>query len=160
MGFGFSYMNALKPRLKDFLTNVYFSLKFIFGLLHNITTLTNMSMKVKKKQIFPWIHREFLDKSHVRKMIIFPQVILKSWFSTRTLMFSFQNFPTPMRGTLCLLMIPHINLYLMIRVMLYFWNYLKVLVVMGTTYFPPFFLTWSRFTCLGLVFTLMWNIIL
>jgi hypothetical protein len=99
---------------------VYFNLKFIFGLLHDIITSTNMSMKLKKKQIFPWIHQKFLDKSRARKMIIFSQVILRSRFSIRTLMFSSQNFPTPMLGTLYLLMIPHINLYLMIHVVLYF----------------------------------------
>jgi hypothetical protein len=75
-------------------------------------------------------------------------------------MFSSWNFPTPMLGTLCLLMIPHINLYLMIHVVLYFWNCLNVWVAIGITYSPLSFLPWFCFTHLGLVFKLRWNIIL
>jgi hypothetical protein len=41
------------------------------------------------------------------------------------LMFSSWNFLTPMLGTFCLLMISHINLYLMILVILYFWKLFK-----------------------------------
>ncbi len=72
----------------------------------------------------------------------------------------FWNFLTPMLGTFCLLMILHINLYLMIRVVLYFWNCLRVRIAMGITYFPSFFLTWSCFTRLGLMFRFTLNIIL
>jgi len=33
-----------------------------------------------------------------------------------------------------------------------FWNHLRVRIVMGIICFPPFFLTWSHFTCLGLTY--------
>jgi hypothetical protein len=146
--------------LKDFLISCLSQFKIYIWLVTWCYNIDKYLDKIKEKKTFLWIHWEFLDKSHAKKMIIFSLVSLRSWFSIKTLMFSSWNFSTHMLGTFCLLMIPHINFYLMIHVVLYFWNHLKVRVVIGITCSPPFFLTWSCFTCLSLMFKLTWNLIL
>jgi len=150
---------AHKLKLKDFLTNYLFQFEVY---IWYATWRYNIKKYLEKNKDFFFFldPSKVLDKSRARKMIIFFPIILRSQFSIRTLMFSFQNSTTPMLGTLFLLMICHINIYLMIRVVLYFWNCLRVQVAMGITCSPPFFLTWYCFIRLGLMFKLTWNIIL
>jgi hypothetical protein len=86
-------------------------------------------------------------------MIILSLIIMRNRFSIRTLMFSSRNFLTSVLGTFCLLMIPHINLYLMIHVVLYFLELFEGADGDGDYMFSTI-LTWFRFTRLGLMFIL------
>jgi len=151
---------TLKLGLKDFLTSCLCQFKVYIWPLAWCYNNNKYLDEIKYKIDISLDPSRVLGQELCQKNDHFSPIILRNQFSTRTLMFSFQNFPTPMLGTLCLLMIPHINLYLMICVLVYFWNCLKVHVMMGIICSPPFFLTWFRFIHMGLMYNLTWNIIL